>query len=150
MVCWFVEARAGLLADISCSSPSPTLPYLTLSLIDPTAQQESYITEEAVNNAGNFDAQKTARLAELETLLDAHKREVADLAKQVGHWRGLVERYGGSTTEIVDLEERERRGREEETGSVVKNSLAEQLKLNEEMQEGESSWCPRNQLRSPR
>lgn len=101
--------------------------------------QESYTTEEAVNQAGNFDEQKTARLAELETLLEAHKEEVSKLSKEVGHWRGLVEQNGRSTDEIVDLDEREGRKRvagEDDTGVIVKSSLQEQLRLNEELQEG--------------
>lgn len=107
-----------------------------------STRQESYTTEEAVNQAGNFDEQKTARLAELETLLEAHKEEVSKLSKEVGHWRGLVERYGGSTTEIVDLEEREGRKKgEDDTRVIVKSSLQEQLRLNEELQEGK--WCRR-------
>jgi hypothetical protein len=104
--------------------------------------QESYSTEEAVNNAGNFDEQKNARIDELEMLLAAHKREVADLAKQVGHYRGLVERYGGSTTEIVDLEQRERGQTEssddgQTSNLVVRQTLQEQLQQNEALREGE-------------
>ncbi|GAA6009294.1 hypothetical protein JCM10207_004339 [Rhodosporidiobolus poonsookiae] len=96
---------------------------------------ESYSAEEALNPTANFDAQKAARIDELEALLDAHKREVSSLTEQVAHFRGLVERYGGSTTEILDLEERERREREGEEGaSAVSRSLEEQLRLNEELQ----------------
>ncbi|GAA5867035.1 hypothetical protein JCM8547_008417 [Rhodosporidiobolus lusitaniae] len=96
---------------------------------------ESYSTEEALNPSGNFDVQKTARISELEALLDVHKREITSLTEQVAHWRGLVERYGGSTTEILDLEERERREREKTEGeSAVSKTLAEQLRLNEELQ----------------
>lgn len=101
--------------------------------------QESYTTEEAINHTGNFDAQKTARIAELEDLLDAHRREVATLTEQVSHWRGLVERYGGNTTEIVDLEERERREKAEGASQgAIARTLQEQLSLNEELQRGES------------
>lgn len=92
------------------------------------------MTEEANHNAGNYDAQKTARLAELEELLEAHKREVASLTQQVSHWRGLVERYGGNTTEILELEEREKR--EAASEGAVSKSLEEQLRLNEELQRG--------------
>ncbi|GEM07952.1 mitotic checkpoint family protein [Rhodotorula toruloides] len=92
---------------------------------------ESYATEEAVHNAGNYDAQKTARLVELEELLEAHKREIASLTQQVAHWRGLVERYGGNTTEILELEEREKQ--EGASDGAVSKSLAEQLRLNEEL-----------------
>ncbi|POY71151.1 hypothetical protein BMF94_5908 [Rhodotorula taiwanensis] len=96
---------------------------------------ESYTTEEAINHTGNFDAQKTARIAELEELLDAHRREVATLTEQVSHWRGLVERYGGNTTEIVDLEERERREKAEGASQgAIARTLQEQLSLNEELQ----------------
>lgn len=95
---------------------------------------ESYTTEEAINHAGNFDTQKTTRIAELEELLEAHRREVATLTDQVSHWRGLVERYGGNTTEIVDLEEREKRERADDAAQTsVKNTLEEQLRLNEEL-----------------
>ncbi|GAA5868651.1 hypothetical protein JCM3774_003613 [Rhodotorula dairenensis] len=96
---------------------------------------ESYTAEEAINHAGNFDTQKTTRIAELEELLEAHRREVATLTDQVSRWRGLVERYGGNTTEIVDLEERERRERAEDASEgSVKRTLEEQLRLNEELQ----------------
>lgn len=102
-------------------------------------QQESYTTEEAIQHAGNFDAQKTARIAELEDLLDAHKREVATLTHQVAHWRGLVERYGGNTTEIIELEEREKGSAEGQDKGEVGKSLQEQLRLNEELQQGASA-----------
>ena len=119
------------------------------------ASLASYASEEAMNKSSEgggtsstatVDAAKDERLAELEELLAAHKKEVAGLAKQVSHWRGLVERYGGSTTEIVSLEERQRReaedddddddGEKEEedensTKVIVRNSLAEQLRKNE-------------------
>ncbi|GAA5988157.1 hypothetical protein JCM10908_002087 [Rhodotorula pacifica] len=96
---------------------------------------ESYTTEEAINHAGNFDAQKTTRIAELEELLEAHRREVATLTEQVSHWRGLVERYGGNTTEIIDLEEQERKQQAEGAAQTsVKKTLEEQLRLNEELQ----------------
>ncbi|GAA6058221.1 hypothetical protein JCM3770_005022 [Rhodotorula araucariae] len=95
---------------------------------------ESYSTEEAIQHTGNFDAQKTARIAELDELLDAHKREVASLTSQVAHWRGLVERYGGNTTEILELEEREKKGGEKDKGQIGE-SLQEQLRLNEELQQ---------------
>ncbi|GAA5836698.1 hypothetical protein JCM11251_002702 [Rhodosporidiobolus azoricus] len=96
---------------------------------------ESYSTEEALNPAANFDSQKTARISELESLLEVHKRELARLTEQANHWQGLVERYGGSTTEIIDLEERERRERERSEGQeAVGRSLEEQLRLNEELQ----------------
>lgn len=65
---------------------------------------------------------------------------MSELAKQVGHWRGLVERYGGSTTEIVDLEELEERRASpgpDDTGVIVGKSLEEQLRLNEALREGE-------------
>lgn len=99
---------------------------------------ESYTTEEALNHTGNFDAQKTARIAELEELLEAHRREIATLMDQVSHWRGLVERYGGNTTEIIDLEEQERREQADaEMQSGARKSLEEQLRMNEELQQGE-------------
>ncbi|BGP56157.1 hypothetical protein JCM8202_005923 [Rhodotorula sphaerocarpa] len=97
---------------------------------------ESYTTEEALNHTGNFDAQKTARIAELEELLEAHRREIATLMDQVSHWRGLVERYGGNTTEIIDLEEQERREQADaEMQSGARKSLEEQLRMNEELQQ---------------
>ncbi|GAA5975325.1 hypothetical protein JCM11641_005938 [Rhodosporidiobolus odoratus] len=96
---------------------------------------ESYTAEEALNPAANFDTQKSARIEELEALLDVHKREAANLAQQVAHYQGLVERYGGSTTEIIDIEEREKR-EQEHSGRVdaASQSLEEQLRLNEESQ----------------
>ncbi|CEQ41957.1 SPOSA6832_03736 [Sporobolomyces salmonicolor] len=97
---------------------------------------ESYNSEEALNPAGNFDSQKTTRIAELEALLEEHKREIVTLSEQVSHWRGLVERYGGNTTEIIDLEERERRQAERnETADGVGKTLEEQLRLNEELKQ---------------
>ncbi|BGP16988.1 coiled-coil domain-containing protein mad1 [Rhodosporidiobolus nylandii] len=95
---------------------------------------ESYTTEEALNPSSTFDAQKTARIAELEALLEVHKREISSLTEQVSHWRGLVERYGGSTTEIIDLEEREKREKEKGVDAASK-SLQEQLELNELLQQ---------------
>lgn len=56
-----------------------------------------------------------------------------DLSRQVAHWRGLVERYGGSTTEIVDIENRQE---EEDTTRIVNRNLEELLKQNEALQEG--------------
>ncbi|GJN91229.1 hypothetical protein Rhopal_004247-T1 [Rhodotorula paludigena] len=100
---------------------------------------ESYSTEEAIQHAGNYDAQKTARLAELDELLEVHKRELAKATQEVAHWRGLVERYGGNTTEIIELEEREKRDGEAKGKSAkadkVAQSLQEQLRLNEELQQ---------------
>lgn len=102
--------------------------------------QESYSTEEAIQHAGNYDTQKTARLAELDELLEVHKRELAKATQEVAHWRGLVERYGGNTTEIIELEEREKRNGEAKGKSAeadkVAQSLQEQLRLNEELQQG--------------
>jgi chromosome segregation ATPase len=113
-----------------------------------TNVQESYTTEEAINHAGNFDTQKTTRIAELEELLEAHRREVATLTDQVSHWRGLVERYGGNTTEIVDLEEREKRERADDAAQTsVKNTLEEQLRLNEELRRGKTLWRVRYMTR---
>ncbi|KAK4048184.1 coiled-coil domain-containing protein mad1 [Microbotryomycetes sp. JL201] len=82
---------------------------------------ESYSSEEAIHHT-NFDVQKTARIAELEELLEAHKNELAEVTKQAKHLEGLVERYGGSTTEIM----------EEDTESH-KESVAQQLRLNAEL-----------------
>ncbi|GAA5890523.1 hypothetical protein JCM8208_004901 [Rhodotorula glutinis] len=97
---------------------------------------ESYTTEEAIQHTGNFDAQKTARIAELEELLDAHKRELTSLTETAAHWRGLVERYGGNTTEIVQLEAHEKEaGSAAQDKGQVGESLQEQLRLNEELQQ---------------
>ncbi|KAI5475139.1 hypothetical protein MNV49_001883 [Pseudohyphozyma bogoriensis] len=94
---------------------------------------DTYAAEEAMQQGeSNFDAQKAARLAELEDLLDAHKKEVVDLAVQVSHWRGLVERYGGSTTEILA---KENEAGEDDTGVIVGKSLEEQLRRNETLSE---------------
>jgi hypothetical protein len=46
----------------------------------------------------------------------------------------LVERYGGNTTEIMDLEDRERMEKVGE--NKVSQSLEEQLRLNEELRQG--------------
>lgn len=96
----------------------------------------TYTTEENMQHdaasSSQFDAQKTARLAELETLLDAHKTELADLSKQASHWRGLVERYGSSTTEILD---KPATSNEDDTGVIVTRSLEEQLRKNEAVQQ---------------
>jgi hypothetical protein len=52
-----------------------------------------------------------------------------------------VERYGGSTTEIIGLEEMEnRKNREDEednTGVIVSRSLEEQLRKTEALQSGD-------------
>lgn len=60
------------------------------------------------------------------------------MTSQVAHWRGLVERYGGSTTEILSIEERESRmnGDEDSTAVIVTRSLEEQLRKAEALQEG--------------
>jgi mitotic spindle assembly checkpoint protein MAD1 len=77
----------------------------------------------------------------LEELLDVHKRELIESTSQVARWRGLVERYGGSTTEIIGLEEMEnRKNREDEednTGVIVSRSLEEQLRKTEALQSGD-------------
>ncbi|GAA5929465.1 uncharacterized protein JCM15063_004157 [Sporobolomyces koalae] len=97
---------------------------------------ESYTTEESLNPAGNYDSQKTARISELESLLQAHQQEITRVSEQAEHWRGLVERYGGNTTEIVALEDRERREAEEsDSHDRIGKSLEEQLRLNEELRQ---------------
>lgn len=77
----------------------------------------------------------------MEELLDVHKRELIESTSQVARWRGLVERYGGSTTEIIGLEEMEnRKNREDEednTGVIVSRSLEEQLRKTEALQSGD-------------
>lgn len=97
--------------------------------------------EEAISQSNvNFDSQNVARIAQLEELLDIHKRELMESTSQVARWRGLVERYGGSTTEIIGLEEMEnRKNREDEdnTGVIVSRSLEEQLRKTELLQSGE-------------
>ncbi|KAM0789394.1 hypothetical protein ACM66B_000222 [Microbotryomycetes sp. NB124-2] len=84
---------------------------------------DSYSAEEAIHHA-NFDTQKTARISELEDLLEAHKHELAEVTKQAKQLEGLVERYGGSTTEILN-----------EDTDVHRNTVAQQLKLNEELRQ---------------
>lgn len=113
--------------------------------------QATYTTEENMQHdaasSSQFDAQKTARLAELETLLDAHKTELADLSKQASHWRGLVERYGSSTTEILD---KPATSNEDDTGVIVTRSLEEQLRKNEAVQQSEFSFSfPENRTLIP-
>lgn len=59
----------------------------------------------------------------------------------MSHWRGLVERYGGDTADIIQLEERERRDKAESSkGDKVSQSLEEQLRLNEELRQGTFSF----------
>ncbi|KAL8280734.1 hypothetical protein RQP46_006738 [Phenoliferia psychrophenolica] len=79
------------------------------------------------------DAQKTAQINELEHLLEAHKSELAKLAKDVAHYQGLVERYGGSTTEIHDLEGNSSVS-EDDTGVIVARTLQSELAKNEALQ----------------
>lgn len=94
------------------------------------------------NQSAHFEAQKGARLVELEELLEAHKVEVARLTKDVAHYQGLVERYGGSTTEIHDLESEGEGGGggtrpgEDDTGVIVTRSLRDELAKNEALQGG--------------
>ncbi|KAK4699236.1 hypothetical protein P7C70_g7025, partial [Phenoliferia sp. Uapishka_3] len=96
----------------------------------------TYATEEAApDKAGSFDVQKTARIEELEHLLEAHKSEVSKLAKDVAHYQGLVERYGGSTTEIHDIDENGHRTvDEDDTGVIVSRTLQSELAKNEALQ----------------
>lgn len=98
--------------------------------------QATYNAEEAMVQAANFDAQNINRITRLEELLEVHKKELVESSVQVTHWRGLVERYGGSTTEIIGIEERESRQDEDDTGVIVGRSLEEQLKKNEALQSG--------------
>lgn len=61
------------------------------------------------------------------------------LTEKAAHWRGLVERYGGNTTEIVQLEELEKAaGSAAQDKGQVGESFQEQLRLNEELQQGAS------------
>lgn len=52
--------------------------------------------------------------------------------------QGLVERYGGSTTEIIELEKREAEAKEGKATALGRN-LEEQLRRNEELQKGSFS-----------
>ena len=100
----------------------------------------TYSTEDAARDEpAKVDAHSAARVAQLEELLEAHKSEVAKLAKEVAHYQGLVERYGGSTTEIHDLEANgDRAANEDDTGVIVARTLSQELAKNEALQAGSS------------
>ena len=68
-----------------------------------------------------------------------------ELSSSVSHWRGLVERYGGNTTDVerlVEHAEENKREIERVAGgageSVVKRHLEEVLRKNESLSEGTS------------
>ncbi|SCV69805.1 BQ2448_1199 [Microbotryum intermedium] len=90
---------------------------------------DSYNTEEAIQQAGNFDAQKTARIQELEQLLEELKAQLADTAKQVNHWQEVAQnkatniKVEGPSTAAAP--------------AALPNStpLMEQLRLNEALRE---------------
>ncbi|KAK4057332.1 coiled-coil domain-containing protein mad1 [Microbotryomycetes sp. JL221] len=90
----------------------------------------SYTAEEAVHHV-DFDSQKTTRLAELEDLLDAHKRDLAEITKQATYLQGLVERYGGSTTEMMERED----SIVDSPARAPHSTTAEQLRINEELRD---------------
>lgn len=91
--------------------------------------QDSYAAEESIHHAGNFDAQKSARLLELEHLLDAHKAEEVRLAQQVQHYRALSEKLGGTTGEIAVREAAQ------DPSSAVGSSLKALLEKNAALEE---------------
>lgn len=69
--------------------------------------KESFGAEEVMHSAESMDSVKNERIRQLEDLLEAHKRETNEMSKQLSHYRGLVERYGGNTTEIVEREQKQ-------------------------------------------
>ncbi|KAM0748558.1 MAD-domain-containing protein [Meredithblackwellia eburnea MCA 4105] len=94
----------------------------------------TFSTEEAINNPSmTISSELISRITELEQLLEAHKQEVAKLVKEVSHYQGLVERYGGNTTEILDLEDRMGGKGGDETKAIVSQSLQEELRKNEQL-----------------
>jgi mitotic spindle assembly checkpoint protein MAD1 len=96
---------------------------------------DSYAAEESIHQAGNFDAQKSARLVELEQLLEAHKAEEVRLAGQVSHYRAVAEKYGGTTGEIEVREKNE--------GGAVSESLKALLEKNAQLEQGKhETACP--------
>lgn len=94
---------------------------------------DSYAAEESIHQAGNFDEQKSARLVELEELLEAHKAEEVRLAGQVSHYRAVAEKYGGTTGEI-DVREKV----EGAAGGAVSESLKALLEKNAQLEQGKS------------
>ncbi|KDE06718.1 hypothetical protein MVLG_02915 [Microbotryum lychnidis-dioicae p1A1 Lamole] len=90
---------------------------------------DSYNTEEAIQQAGNFDAQKTARVQELEQLLEGVKAQLADTTEQLNHWQEVAQskaadvKVEGSTTTM--------------TSSALSSNtpLMEQLRVNEALRE---------------
>lgn len=128
-----------MLKNSLVSSSSPRLSTRTH-----TSSQATYDTEESLHpSTTSFDAQKSLRLTQLEELLQAYQYEMKELSSSVSHWRGLVERYGGSTTDVerlVEHAEESKREIERIAGgageSVVKRHLEEILRKNESLSEG--------------
>lgn len=92
---------------------------------------DSYAAEESIHHSGNFDAQKSARLVELEELLEAHKAEEVRLVGQVSHYRAVAEKFGGTTGEI-ELRESAGGG----SSAAVSTSLKDLLAKNAQLEQG--------------
>lgn len=110
-------------------------------------------TEEVKPNLTAYDSQKSLKIRHLEELLEAHKLESSRNAKEAERLRGLLEARGDST-EVIDAagetpppgnaakEAASRRtsfivpGTPSRKGEAVQLRLTEQIKQNEELQEG--------------
>ena len=113
-------------------------------------QIKTYAMEEAsMSNSGEavYDSQKSLQIKHLEELLEAHKAETARNAKEAERLRGLLEARGDDTQSIDAttpgiLTKEERRtsfiipGTPSRHGEAISTKLAEQIKQNEELQEG--------------
>ena len=104
---------------------------------------DSYAAEESIHQSGNFDEQKSARLVELEQLIEAHKAEEVRLAEQVSHYRAVAEKFGGTTGEI-EVREKHEGG----SHGAVGESLKALLEKNAKLQQGELNANAVARLRS--
>lgn len=93
-----------------------------------TSKQATYELESLASQpigAELNDGGKLERIGQLEELLEAHRNQLVESNRNVDLYRGLVERYGGNTSEVLAREEIII---DEE---VVGRSLKETLKKNE-------------------
>lgn len=145
-----VTRREGLRGlEVQMLKNSLVSPPLNRSSRTDMILQATYDTEESLHlSTTSFDAQKSLRLTQLEELLQAYQYEMKELSSSVSHWRGLVERYGGNTTDVerlVEHAEESKRESERIAGgageSVVKRHLEEILRKNESLSEGTLLRC---------
>ena len=113
-------------------------------------QIKTYATEEASMLASGdaaYDTQKSLQIKHLEELLEAHKAETVRSAKEAERLRGLLEARGDETQSIDAttpgvLVKEERRtsfiipGTPSRHGEAINGKLAEQIRQNEELQDG--------------